>query len=210
MPDLSNVHIDAPLTNMTVSRIQKADAFIAPSVFPIVASPKRSDKYFVFDKGDMNRLEMRRGAPGRAAPSAGYRVSDDNFYCEKYHVRNPTPEEIQAASDKPLDLKGRNATQWITTQMLLQMEYLFATTFWGPAIYTTDWDGVSTSPSTNEILQWDQSGSLPIADVAKLKFAIEQTPSSSSRSSRSSGSRTASGLRSPAPGHTGSCSATPT
>lgn len=173
MPDLTTVHIDAPLTNMTVARIQAASAFIAPNVFPIISTLKRSNKYFVFDKGDFNRLEMRRGAPGRKAPSVGYRLSNDSFFCEKYHVRNPTPEEIQREADAPIDLRGRNATQWITLQMLMQMEVLFAAAYWAPATWTTDWDGVSSNPSTGEILQWDQSSSTPIADVSKLKDAVE-------------------------------------
>jgi len=175
MPDpvLSTIHVDAPLTNMTVARIQSADNFIAGSIFPIMPCEKRSNKYFVFDRGDFNRLEMRRGAPGRKAPSVGYRVSDDSYSCEKYHVRQPTPDEIQENADEPLDLKGRVKTKWLTLQMMLQMETLFFNGFWGPSIWTTDWDGVSSGASTNEIVQWDQSGSTPLADVEALKFAVE-------------------------------------
>jgi len=174
-PVITSVHVDQPLTNMTVARIQAAENFIAGSVFPIIPCQKRSNKYFVFNAGDMTRLEMRRGAPGRKAPSAGFRVSDDSYSCEKYHVRNPSPDEITEEADAPLDLSagGRVKTMWITQQMLLQMEVLFFNAFWGPSVWTTDWDGVSTGPGASEILQWDQSGSTPVADVESLKAAVE-------------------------------------
>jgi hypothetical protein len=40
----SQVHIDAPLTNLTTAYVQSQDNFIADKVFPIVGVEKQSDK----------------------------------------------------------------------------------------------------------------------------------------------------------------------
>ena len=45
-PTLSQVHVDAILTNSSVAYIQAADNFIANKVFPIVPVDKQSDLYF--------------------------------------------------------------------------------------------------------------------------------------------------------------------
>lgn len=42
----SSVHIDAPLTNLTIAFLQDANGFIADRVFPKVGVSKKTDKYY--------------------------------------------------------------------------------------------------------------------------------------------------------------------
>lgn len=46
-PTASDVHIDKPLTNISVAYIQNTNEFIADKVFPTVPVDKQTDKYFV-------------------------------------------------------------------------------------------------------------------------------------------------------------------
>ena len=41
----SAVHIDQPLTNLTIAYVQDQNAFIADKVFPVVGVERQSDKY---------------------------------------------------------------------------------------------------------------------------------------------------------------------
>ena len=45
----SQVHIDAPLTNLTLAYLQSQDTFIADKVFPTVDVQKQSDKYYKYN-----------------------------------------------------------------------------------------------------------------------------------------------------------------
>jgi len=171
-PLMSQVHSDAPLTNMSVARLQAMENFVAKEVFPIVGVDKKSDSYYIFNKGDQNRIEMRRKVSGKAAPVAGVALSTDTYVCDAHNIRWACPKDIGANQDAGLDLNGVDGVNYITNQIAMKMDELFSSAFFQPAVWTTDWDGVSSGPSTNQILQWDQSGSNPIADIAKLKMTI--------------------------------------
>jgi hypothetical protein len=43
----SQVHIDQPLTNLTVAYLQSQDNFIADKVFPNVPVDKKTNKYYI-------------------------------------------------------------------------------------------------------------------------------------------------------------------
>ena len=65
-PSLHSVHIDAPLTNISVAYLQAQTNFIAPRVFPVVPVDKQSDLYFTYTKNDWFRDEAKpRGAGTR-------------------------------------------------------------------------------------------------------------------------------------------------
>jgi hypothetical protein len=44
-PTQADLHVNVPLTNVSIAYIQKADAFIATKVFPKVPVSKQSDLY---------------------------------------------------------------------------------------------------------------------------------------------------------------------
>jgi len=51
----SQVHIDQPLTNLTLAYVQSQENFIADKVFPLVGVERQSDKYYIYDRDNMNR-----------------------------------------------------------------------------------------------------------------------------------------------------------
>ena len=51
----SAVHVDQPLTNLTLAYAQSQENFIADKVFPTVGVSKQSDKYYIYDRANMNR-----------------------------------------------------------------------------------------------------------------------------------------------------------
>jgi len=54
-PSRSDVHVDRPLSTLSVAFLQGADDFVSDSVFPIVSVRSRSDRYFLSTRGDFNR-----------------------------------------------------------------------------------------------------------------------------------------------------------
>ena len=63
-PIRQDIHVNRPLTNISVAYIQKATSFVAGQVFPIVPVKKQSDRYFVYLKEDWFRDEAMKRVQG--------------------------------------------------------------------------------------------------------------------------------------------------
>jgi hypothetical protein len=172
LPTQSDVHVNRPLTNLSVATIQRATNFIATQAFPIVPVQKASDKYFLYDNAYWNLDDMQKVAPGDIAPGSGYTIDSSNTYsCDTYKFRKLIPEEIRNNADMPINL-DREATEYVTLKALLKRESDFVTTFMSAAVWDYDYDGSSGTPGANEVLQWNDSSSTPITDVWAGKASI--------------------------------------
>jgi hypothetical protein len=70
MPEVSQVHIDAALTNVSVA--YRNPDYIADIVAPQVAVRKQSDKYYIYDaERERFRQSNDRRAPGAEADEVG-------------------------------------------------------------------------------------------------------------------------------------------
>lgn len=78
-PSLHSVHIDAPLTNISVAYLQAQTNFIAPRVFPVVPVDKQSDLYFTYTKNDWFRDEAKVRPPASESVGSGYGVSTASY-----------------------------------------------------------------------------------------------------------------------------------
>ena len=59
-PTASDVHVNMPLTNISVAWMQNQQEFIADRVFPTVPVKHRSDRYYVYDRD--NRIFIFAGS----------------------------------------------------------------------------------------------------------------------------------------------------
>ena len=78
-PSRSDVHVDRPLTEISIAFLQSADNFVADRAFPILPVSKQSDSYFTYDRGMFNRDEAEELAPGARAAAANYTLSTDTY-----------------------------------------------------------------------------------------------------------------------------------
>lgn len=161
MPEMTNLgHIDRALTNISVSYMQGADAFIADKVFPIVNVTKQSDVYFVYSKSDFFRNEVQER--GRAAESAGGQwnmTTADPYHCRKYAYHYDITQEEKVNYDQPINV-DRDTTEWLAQKMLLKREVDFTNKFFKTSVWGKDVtaDGVT-------IKKWSNPESDPIALV---------------------------------------------
>jgi len=174
LPTASDVHVNRPLTNISIAYIQKQTNFVADKVFPIVPVAKQSDAYFVYDNAYWNRDEMEIRAAGNESVGNGYSVDGTNtYYCPVYAFHKDIPDQIRANADAPLNL-DREATEYVTLKALIKREKLFAASFMTGGVWTYDYDGAASSPGSGEVLQWNDSSSTPIEDVWDAKQSILQ------------------------------------
>jgi hypothetical protein len=72
-PTLQDVHVNRPLTNISVAYLQEAAGveFVADKAFPAVPVENKSDLYYTYARADFNRDEMqKRALSAESAPTA--------------------------------------------------------------------------------------------------------------------------------------------
>jgi hypothetical protein len=175
LPTQSDVHVNRPLTNISIAHMQDANNFIASQVFPIIPVQKQSDAYFSYDNAYWNKDEMQQRAAGAETAGNGYSVDGTStYYAKPYGFHKDVPDQVRANADDPINL-DREATLYVTQKALIKREKLWSTAYMAGAVWTYDYDGVSGAPGANEVRQWsDYTNSDPIADVWAGKTAVLQ------------------------------------
>ena len=166
-PQLSSVHVNTPLTNLSVAYSQAADLFVAHKVFPVVPVAKQSDIYYTYSAADFRRSEARLRAPGTESAGSGYSLDSSNtYFCHVNAVHKDIDDQIRANAEAVLDM-DRDATEYIMQQLLLKREKDWADTFFGASTWT---GGTSQDLDVN----WSASDATPVADVQQQKMSILQ------------------------------------
>lgn len=175
-PTRSDVHVNRPLTNISIAYIQRAQDFIADKVFPIVPVLKQSDRYFRYTKDYWFRTAAAKRAPASESAGSGFVVDNTpNYFADVWAMHQDIDDQTRANADQPLDL-DRDATLFVTQNLLLRREIQFVNAYmarnvWSGGPGATDYN-VGTTPAN----QWDQSGSNPMFQVDYLKqFVKSQT-----------------------------------
>src|SRR5260370_9850283 len=88
IPAISDVHIDVALTNISLAFMQDPANFVAGVVFPVVPSPKQSNKYFTFPADYWARTSAAKRDPGAESAGGGYTISTGHFFAGRLAVPN--------------------------------------------------------------------------------------------------------------------------
>jgi len=91
------VHIDHHLSNVAIN--YRPAGFIADRVFPVVAVPKQSDTYVIFEQSDLFRRENTRRSRGGEANKIHSRVSSAGYYCNNFALKADVTLEDRANAD---------------------------------------------------------------------------------------------------------------
>lgn len=174
MPTSAQIHVDKPLTNISVAYMQEASNFVAGEVFPMVKVQKESDRYFVYSRADWYRDEAKIRA--NATESAGGDYNIDNtptYFCEVVAYHKDVTERDRVNSDTPLDA-DTDATEFVSAKLLLKREVDWAAKFFVTGAWTNEFAGAAaTAIGSQEFEYWDKSTSDPIANVAYMATYIQ-------------------------------------
>lgn len=172
-PTQGDVHVNTPLTNISIAYLQNQSHFIADQVFPNIPVSKQSDLYYLYDRGMFNRDEMEVRGPSTESAGGDYTVSTASYTAKIYAFHKDIPDEVRANADSVLR-PDFEATQFVMHKAMIKREKLWVAKYFADSIWTDDDDGVSGSPSSNEFLQWNDDASTPIEDIRSRKTALLQ------------------------------------
>lgn len=163
-PTQGDVHVNAPLTDLSVQYAQSLDKFGADKLAPIHASDKQTNVFFKFTKDFFARDAMKVRGPGAPAAEAGYGIETDSFACIPYAVKKNISDMVRANEDSPLD-SDRNAMQFLMRLERIKREKAFVTAAMSAGTWSSTKTGVAAAPAANQFLQWNDAASNPIEDI---------------------------------------------
>jgi hypothetical protein len=153
----SAVHIDQPLSNLTLAYVQEQTNFVADKVFPVVGVQRQSDKYYIYDRANMNRSgDVKKLAPRTEVNRIGMAISNSAYYADVYGIGMDFDEQTIANEDAMLEIRAAGA-QTLINRVLIEREEQFASSFFSAGVWTTD-----VTPAN---LWSDYTNSTPISDV---------------------------------------------
>lgn len=162
MPEVSQVHIDAALTNLSVA--YRNNDFIAELIAPRVPVRKQSDRYYIYDseREAMRSTEDIR-SPGALASEVDYTLSTDSYYCGDHALASAVADEERENAD-PVIQPDIDRTEFLTERILLNQELALEVM-------------LRNSGDLNEKIlgpgsEWNSSGSDPIADVQEARMTV--------------------------------------
>lgn len=148
-PSRSDVHVDGPLTNISIAFMQDQDAFVADRVFPNIPVMHQSDVYYEYPRGEFNRDDMELRAPGTESAGANYKLTTGTYSAPVRALHKDIADQVRANSDSPL-APDREATEFLTQKALINREINWAAGYFQPGVWDTDvtsglaWDGAGT------------------------------------------------------------------
>ncbi len=178
-PNSQSVAPDMTLTQIAIGFMQMSEAFVARKVFPAVPVALEAATYFVFDRGDYNRLVMRPRGQSTESAGGGYRMSKAPYFCEVQAIHKDIDDRNRAnASIVDLDT---GAARYCATQGLLRQEVDWVTRYFRKDAWTFSVDGAASKSSDfnprddtkNDIVKFDDRSSEPVETVRDLKTNVQ-------------------------------------
>ncbi len=161
----SSVHIDQPLSNLTLAYVQEQTNFIADKVFPVVGVQRQSDKFYKYDRANMNRAgDVKKLAPRTEVNRIGMEISNDSYFADVYGLGMDFDEQTLANEDAMLEIRSAGA-QTIINRVLIDREEKFASSFFSAGIWATD--------NTPGNLWSDYTNSTPLTDVTTARRTMQ-------------------------------------
>jgi hypothetical protein len=166
----SDVHVDRPLTNMSVAYIQSQDSFVADRIFPRINVQNQSDQYWIHDRSFWNRSEVRPRAPSSETLGGEMRFSTQPYFCEVFGVHMNVDDRTLANADTPLAPR-QEAADWVTFQGLLFREKMWVSKYFGPGVWPNQEVGGPTA-SAGVFVYWNSATADPVGNVKRWKSTI--------------------------------------
>ena len=172
-PTPGAVHVDTPLSNISVAFLQNASNFVAARVFPNVPVMKQSDRYYTYDRGYFNRDEAGKRAPGTESKGSGYKIDNTpTYFADVWAWHHDVPDQVRANADPQVD-PDRDAANIVAHKLLIRRENDWAERYFRPGVWANDFVGVASgTPDSGEFLRWDNENSDPIGFIRARKTDV--------------------------------------
>lgn len=164
MPTISNLRApDQYLTNFSLKVAQDQTQFKAANMLPRINVEQQSGIYRIYDSENLRKPQARPVASGTQTTAGSFDYQRGNYYAELRGLHLDL-DPILRANATDIDLE-RDATRHLTTQMMLERENRFYSTFMTAGEWGRDMTGVAATPGTDEFVYFDDASSDPVGVI---------------------------------------------
>lgn len=153
-PTQNKIHVNRPLTMMSVAYMQEQANFIANQAAPIIPVDHKSDEYYVFEKEDLFRDEAEERAPGTESVGGEHKLGTDTYRCKPYSFHEDVTDQDRANQDEGIDL-DQEAVELVTHKLLIRREKAWNSKFFKPGVWGNQLVGVAGAPAGGQFRRWD-------------------------------------------------------
>ena len=154
------------LTNMSMAYFAEEGDFVAPAIFPVCPVGLSSSYYYTFSKADLARDNVsRKPAFGKVSPAL-MGQTDNTYKCEVDQVIVGI-DQIEALNYQRSRAPGvadprRAKVRFVTEQLKLHLDILFAKGFFKAGVWTNEWAGVAANPAGKQFLKFSDANFDPV------------------------------------------------
>lgn len=166
------------LTNLSMAYFQDPSRYVAKDIFPICPVQLSTAMYYTFSKEDLLRDNVQRKPQfGKVQPAQMGQMTQ-SYNCSVDQVIVGI-DQISSLNFQRTNAPGvadprRAKAKFIAEQMLLHQDIVFAENFFKSGVWGTEYEGVTSSPSTNEFLPFDDDNCDPVELIDTLCTQVEQ------------------------------------
>lgn len=149
------------LTNLSVAHFQPDEWFVSPFIFPIVPVQMSTGFFYIFDKGDLARDNVRRKPEyGKVTPMM-FGHTQEMYACEVDQVIVGIDEintlNYQRSGAPGLNDPRRSRTIIATEQMKIHQDRIFAEAFFKAGVWKNEYEGTSEAPSGKKFYKFNDA-----------------------------------------------------
>jgi hypothetical protein len=171
-PTQSDLHVNVPLTNVSIAYIPNVKEYACTQVFPTVPVQKQSDLYWKWSKSDWRRTDVVKRAPGTETAGVGWNYDTDSYFAHVYGIHRDIDDQVRANADSNFRLDS-DSTKFITNQLLLKRELDWNARYFQWGVWATQYEGVAAGVGAGEFLQWNDTASDPIRNMQEWKIQFK-------------------------------------
>lgn len=135
--------------------------FIARAWFPTIGEQEQSVRYYEINMDTISQNKAQARAPGTPAEEGTWDLSIKTVLMDQYGYKEKLPEEMIGSLAEADEVSALSVAEVLA----ISDEVRIAAAAWKTGVWGHDITGVSGTPTTNQVKQWNDSASTPITDV---------------------------------------------
>ena len=155
------------LSNMSMAYFAKPGDWVAPVMFPVCPVTLSTSYYYTFLKGDLARDNVQRKPPYGKVNPAVMGHTDNTYKCEVDQIITGIDQigtlDYQR-SNSPASIDPRRVkVKFISEQMSLHLDVLFAKNFFCPDVWENEMSGIASgTPGAGQFLKFSDANFDPV------------------------------------------------
>ncbi len=177
-PTLTDVHVQAALTNVAVAYFQAEDSYVADKIFPMVPVQFQANKYFVWSKADFFRDEAKLRSDATESAGSGVNLTTQSYAAEVWALHQDIGPQVRANADPAVDVDV-TITRVLMQKLMIRRDRFFMTQYMATSIWSVDNVGTAFASSggagsTTPTFWDDDANGDPFTDIAVAQTTILQ------------------------------------